>query len=381
MSPFVVTPSPAGPPGSTVHGKDRTAPDRLTKTGCLRRRVPLAPVAEFSRALALLVSARVPLADSVETAAAQSRDRRVSTAGAEAARALRTGVPLADALGAAPRVFDPFLVHLVRAGEMSGNLGPLLLRAASHLEKSAALRRKFLLALTYPALVVAVAFLSVVFLLTVIVPTFADIFSSFGHELPGPTRFVLWASGLVRENALLILLVVSVSTGAAFRVLRVGVVRDRLDALILRLPFAGAFFAKVFLSQLCRTTSTLLSSGIGLVPSLEMAGDALRNTQLRKDVKALKDAVVSGRPLAEAARASRHFPRLVVQLFAVGEETAELDIVLLHLADHYDQEIDDSVNVIMTVMEPVMIIVIGAVLGFILVALYLPMFDLAGAIR
>ena len=98
-------------------------------------------------------------------------------------------------------------------------------------------------------------------------------------------------------------------------------------------------------------------------------------------MKALKDAVVSGRPLAEAARASRHFPRLVVQLFAVGEETAELDVVLLHLAEHYDQEIDDSVNVIMTVMEPVMIIVIGAILGFILVALYLPMFDLAGAIR
>ena len=252
MIPFVVTPSAAAPPESTVHGKNRAAPDRLTKTGGLHRRVPLAPVAEFSRALALLVSARVPLADSVETAAAQSRDRRVSTAGAEAARALRTGVPLADALGAANRVFDPFLVHLVRAGEMSGNLGPLLLRAASHLEKSAAVRRKFLLALTYPALVVAVAFLSVVFLLTVIVPTFADIFSSFGHELPGPTRFVLWASGLVRENALLILLAASVITGAALRILRVGTVRDRLDILVLRLPLAGAFFTKVFLSQLCR---------------------------------------------------------------------------------------------------------------------------------
>ena len=328
-----------------------------------------------------MVSARVPLADSVETAASQSRDKRVREAGASAARALRAGVPLADALGAAPRVFDPFLVHLVRAGEMSGNLGPLLLRAASHLEKSAALRRKLLLALTYPALVVVVACLSVVFLLTVVVPTFADIFSSFGQELPGPTRFVLGASGLIRENIFsIVLLSIFVSIGA-MRALKIRSVKHQVDAFILRVPWLGSFLTKVFISQLCRTTSTLLGSGIGLVPSLEMAGGALGNTQLRREVAVLREGVVSGRPLAEAAQASRHFPALVVQLFAVGEETAELNTVLLHLAEHYDQEIDDSVNVIMTVMEPIMIVVIGAVLGFILVALYLPMFDLAGAIR
>lgn len=361
-------------------GAPSARPSAPKSPSLLRRRPPAQAVAEFARTLALLVTARVPLADALDTAANQNRDARVRTAGELAAQALRRGTPLADAL-AAPQVFDPFLVHLARAGELGGGLDRLLLRAATHLEKSAALRRKVRLALAYPALVVAVAIAAVAFLLAVVVPTFADLFASFGQELPGPTRAVLWLSAGLRQVAPLLPVVAAVAVVAGRRALATPSVRGLLDATLLKLPLVGSLLSKSLLAQFCRTASTLLGSGVALVDALATSEAALTNVRMKRAVARLRQDVIAGRTLAESARGDIVLPPLLSQILAVGEQTAELDGTLAHLADYYDAEVDASVGVLTALLEPLLILVVGVAVGFILVSLYLPMFDLSRVIR
>lgn len=360
---------------------ERLPASRRQVSVSLGRRPPAQAVAEFARMLALLVTARVPLADALDTAAEQNRDARIRAAGADAGRALQAGTPLGDALAAPKQVFDPFLVHLVRAGELGGGLDRLLLRAADHLEKSADLQRTVRLALVYPALIVTVATGAVAFLLAVVVPTFADLFASFGQDLPGPTRAVLWGSQTLRTAAPFLPVALAVLVFGSRRALASPPLRRQLDTLLLRLPLVGSLLTRSLIAQFCRTVSTLLASGVGLVDALQTAEDALPNARMRRSITGLREAVSAGKPLAESARSDDVLPRLVSQLLAVGEETAELDTALAHLADYYDAEVDAGVGVVTTLMEPVLIVVVGAAVGFILVALYLPMFDLSSVIR
>lgn len=360
---------------------NRSSPKRQAGRPLLQRRVPAAALAAFTRSLAVMVAARLPLVEALETAAEQSPSASLTEAGRRVARAVRQGSTLADALAEQPAVFDPLFIQFVRTGEFSGTLDRLLLRVADHLERAATLTRKLRLALAYPAVVLAVAVAAVVFLLTVIVPTFAEMFISFGEELPTPTRIVIALSrGLVTAAPFLLLGgIASVVVGR--RALRFPSVKRGWDHLLLRLPVLGALRLKGLIARFAQTLGTLLGAGVGLVPALDILADAIPNTRLQETVRVMRHSVVHGRGLARSLQADEFFPPLLTHLVFVGEETAELDEMLLHVADHYEREVDASVDALTTLLEPLLIVTIGLVLGAILIALYLPMFDLVQAVQ
>ncbi|MEM0960938.1 MAG: type II secretion system F family protein [Bacteroidota bacterium] len=342
----------------------------------LARRVPARALAESTRALAVMVGARLPLVDALDGAARQASSRPLRDALSDAARLVRRGGALSDALARHPSAFGPVLPEVVRVGETSGTLGEALARVADDLEKTAALRRKVALALVYPALVVVVAVGAVAFLLAFVVPTFAELFADVDAPLPAPTRLVLLLSDGLRDHALLIGLGV---LGGGLG-LRAGLATEAgaraWDAVRLRLPILGSLAVKGHAARLARTLATLLGSGVPLVDTLGVAAGASGNRVLRGVLKGARRAVARGGSLAPQLAASRFVPPLLVQMATVGEETGELASVMKRTADHFEQEVDGAVDVLTSVIEPALIVVLGLVVGGVLVAIYLPMFDM-----
>lgn len=347
----------------------------------LRRRVRVGALVDFTRSFAVMINARLPLLKVLESAAGQVTDAPLRAALTDINASVQRGLSLSESLSNHPAVFDVLYVQLVKIGELTGMLDQILLRLASYLERSAALKRKVRLAMVYPGLIVAVALGAVTFLLTVIVPTFADMFADFDAELPTPTRIVLGISNFLTTNIGFVL-AGSIGSLLVMRSLR----RHQRciswrDRWLLRLPFVGSLLLKGLVARFCRTLGTLLSSGIGLVEALDVLTKSAGNVHLEQTIKAMREAVVRGRNLSQPLRQASLFPNMVVQMIMAGEETAELDGMLLHVAAHYEQEVDAAVDTLTSVIEPVMIVIIGTLLGVILVAMYLPMFDLVSVIK
>lgn len=323
-----------------------------------------------------MVGARLPLVQALETAAGQCAHERLRQTLHQVGRAVQAGHSLSDSLARHPHVFGRLYIHLTRAGEEAGVMGEVLLRLAGYLEKSAALRRKVHLALVYPAVVLVVAVAATTFLLTTIVPTFAEMFADFGSELPAPTRLVLRMSRFVTQHfgAALLGLCLGVAGFGVFR--RTARGAYVLDRFVLRVPLIGPLLLKNLVARFCRTLGTLLHSGVVLVDALGILAHTAGNRVVEREVVYLLHRVRRGSSLNQPLRKAGLFPEMVVQLIAVGEQTAELDRMLFHAADYYEQEVDAYVETLTSVIEPVLIVLIGLLLGGILVALYLPMFDL-----
>lgn len=328
-----------------------------------------------------MVGARLPLVDALDTAAAQASHQRLKETLAGVARRVRQGSGLADSLARHPDVFGLLYIRLVRVGEVAGVLDEVLLRLADYLEKAHALRRQFRLALVYPAVVLSVAVGAVAFLLTVIVPTFADLFADFDAELPLPTRIVISLSdGLRAYFPLVVLGGIGLLVGGRIA-LRTEWGGRVWDALRLRLPVLGPLYLKGVIARFCRTLSTMLHSGVPLVDALEVAAGTADNRIVDDAVRAMRHRVVRGSSLAAPLQRETLFPPMVVQMIAVGEETARLDDMLAHVAEHYEREVDAAVQALTSIIEPLLILLLGLVIGTILVAIYLPMFDLVTVIE
>ena len=337
-------------------------------------------VADFSRGLAVMATARLPITDALRTLETQTHGRLH-----EATRGVREGVEggagLAASFARYPDVFDPLYVQLVRVGEAAGVLPDVLDRLAGYLERSAALRRRVRLALVYPAVVVAVAGGAVAFLLAFVVPTFAAMYADFGAELPAPTRFVLAASGAAVTAGPWLLL----GAVAAAIVGRRWVATDggerAAEGVLLRVPVLGPLLAGALVARFCRTVGTLVRGGVPLVEALDISRSSGASPRSRDAAATLAEALRRGGRLRDSLGREALFPPLVVQLLAAGEESARLDEVLLLLAQKYEEDTDGAVDALAAIIEPVLIVLLGLVVGGILVALYLPMFDLAGTIR
>lgn len=346
-----------------------------------RRSVSSADLAATVRALSVMVSARLPLVEALEAAARQSRTDRLRAVWSDAAARVRRGVRFSDALLAHADALGPLLPQVGRIGEASGTLGVVLDRLAGHLESAHALRRKLRLALVYPALVIAVAAGAVVFLLTVVVPTFADLFADFDAPLPGPTRVVVAASDGLRDHAVVWLLGLGV-TVVGVRVLLVSERGAALwDRLRLRVPVLGDLARKGASARAARTLATLLQSGVPLVEALGVAAAAAENRVVRAALADGRRRVERGSPLEPPLRRAGVFPPLLVDMVGVGEATGRLDEVLDRTADHFEREVDAAVESLTSVIEPALVVVLGVVVGGILVAIYLPMFDLVTVLR
>ncbi len=337
--------------------------------------------AQFCTQLSVLLEARVSLHRALEVLARQASNSRLKAVIVSLGKEIQRGSAFDRALARQGEVFDNLFVVTAEVGQESGRLGEVLSHLAVHLEKMNSLTRKFRQALTYPALVLTVASAAVTFLLVFIVPTFADMFKSFQMELPGSTKFILALSKAIVDYGLFALLGVGLTIFSLRRSLKKPQVRRRLEARLFRLPLLGDVFLKTHVARFCRTLGTLLHAQVSLVDALTVSQRIASNADIREEIGEIIWYVRQGSAISEPLVDSRLFPPMVVQMIAVGEETSELDTMLLKVADYYEKDLDSKVETLSSVIEPVIVLLLGLIVAGILVSMYMPMFDLVNLMR
>lgn len=340
-------------------------------------RVPRKIVTRFTRDLAIMLAARIPLVQSIAVLARQSGHRNFTWLLQHIQRRLENGTIYTDCLRAYPFVFDRFYVHLVEVGEVTGRLDEMLARIAGYREKIAELQRKFVQALTYPSLVVGVALLAVGFIMVYVIPTFAEIFRDFNAELPWSTRQVFRISRFIQRHAILWMFGLPVLVAGMRFLHKHPRFRNGIDGGYLHLPLVGAWIRKHHISQFCYTLGMLLESGISLLDSLDIAARSSNNSHIRREILKMRQYVSAGEQMSASLAASRIFPLMVTRMLAVGEETAALPAMLIRIAELYDRELDSTVETLASVVEPLVILLLGLIIGMVLMSIYLPLFNMS----
>ncbi len=335
----------------------------------------------FTRQFATMINAGLPIMQCLQTLQEQTTKEHFRKIIGQVADSVQGGKTLAEALAKHPKVFTSLYVHLVEAGELGGMLDGILLRLAGYLEKANSLKRKIRGAMVYPALISLVAIGGTVFMLTTIVPTFAKLFGDFGGTLPFPTRVVLAASTLLQSYLLLLIGFISALVVALRFIYRTKGGRYKIDKLLLRLPVFGNLLRKSSISRFSRTLGTLLSSGVAILDSLSITAKTAGNAVIQEAVNRSRSRIAEGQTISEPLKESGVFPPMVTQMVAIGERTGQLDSMLTKIADFYDEQVDAAVAALTSVLEPIIVIFMGVIIGGILVAMYLPMFDLIDVIK
>jgi type IV pilus assembly protein PilC len=379
------------------------APDRMAAVGELRKRAILVTrisektgarartrvgtkvkdkaMAVFTRQFSTMIDAGLPLVQCLNILAAQSESRNLRGVTTDIARHVEEGATLAEALRKHPRTFNDLFTNMVEVGEAGGILDVIFQRLAAYIEKAAALKRKVKGALVYPAAIISVAVLVIIFMLTFVIPTFAAIFKDMGAELPLPTRIVIGLSDFVRGY---ILLLIAGFVGCVFAVrsyYRTENGRSIIDALLLKVPIFGPLVRKVAVARFTRTLGTLVQSGVPILEGLRITATTAGNKVIEKAVFQCRISVTQGKTVADPLKTSGVFPPMVTQMIAVGEQTGSLDAMLSKIADFYDDEVDTAVNTLTSLLEPIMIVVLGGIVGGLVIAMYLPIFKLVTLIK
>lgn len=337
-------------------------------------------LAVFTRQIATMIDAGLPLVQCLEALAAQQPNKLFKDTLIKIREDVEGGLTFAEAIKRHPTIFTPLYVNMVEAGEAGGLLDTILNRLANYIEKAMNLRRKIKGALIYPSTIVTVAFAVVIFLLVFVIPTFKAMFQGFGAALPLPTRIVLELSRLVREHIL-----------AGFGVLVVAVLglryyyktekgRRVIDRLLLRVPVFGELIRKVSVAKFTRTLGTLISSGVPILDGLDMTAKTAGNTIVEEAVQKTRSSIAEGKTIADPLKASGVFPPMVVQMISVGEQTGALDSMLAKIADFYDDEVDQAVANLTALLEPMLMVFLGVVIGGVIIAMYLPIFKMVSVV-
>ncbi|MHB8189404.1 MAG: type II secretion system F family protein [Ferrimicrobium sp.] len=345
------------------------------------RRVKLADVAVFSRQFATMIEAGITIMKALSILESQIESAGLRGAVADVRQKISTGDSFGDAVARHSKVFDRLFISMVRAGEASGNLDIVLVRTAESLEKRVELQRKIKSALTYPVAVLSLVLVILTAMLVFVIPTFKSIFASLGGQLPLATRVLLGISHLFVQFLPLVLLFY-VALGVGFvRMRRSPKGKAQLDRLSLRLPVFGNLIRKYALARFAATLATLLRSGVNLVPALDIAGEVANNAPITDAVADIREGIAQGEALS--GRMGRHpiFPPMVAQMIAVGEESGAVDTLLDKLAIFYQQEVTAVTESLASLLEPLLIVVLGSVVGGMVIALYLPMFDVIKLIK
>lgn len=347
----------------------------------VRRRARAGDVALFTRQLGDLLKAGVPVNRALRTLTEQTSTQEFSDIVAELEKAVSSGSSLHEALGKFPRLFPPLYTSMVRAGEAGGFLEDALRRLASFLEKDQELRSRIASALAYPALLVVIGTFAVGFLMVFFIPRFSEIFRKLGDDLPVPTQIVMATSSFLRDGWPFLLGGLAFAMLLGRRAARTRRGRRILDRLRLRVPLFGDVVRKSAVARFARTLGTLLKSGVPILEALSISKEALGNEVLRDDVDEAAAGVRQGRSLAEILRRSRSYPPMVTDMIAVGEETGNLDEVLIQVADSYDTQVDRSVRVFVALFEPALLVLMAGLVGFVVISMLLPVFSLSSMIR
>ena len=337
----------------------------------------------FSRQFATMINAGLAMVRCLDVLSVQTEDAQLKPILIAVRRDVEGGATLANALAKYPRTFTPLFVNMVRAGELGGILDDVLNRLAGFLEKDFNLKKKVKSAMTYPIVILVMAVLIVLFLVTFILPTFVQMFTSMQMKLPLPTQILISFTIGVRNPVVdAIALTVLIIGGILFnRYVSTPVGRRQFDAFKLKLPVFGMLIRKVAISRFCRTLGTLLQSGVPIMQALEIVGKASGNEVVAETVAKVRDSVREGESIAVPLQLSGLFPPLVTQMVSVGEETGNLDGMLSKIADFYDTEVDYMLAALTQLLEPLMILGMGFVVGFIVISIFLPLYQIIGNIH
>jgi type IV pilus assembly protein PilC len=333
-------------------------------------------VAIFTRQFSVMIDAGLPLVQCLEILGTQQENTVFQRVLLQVRQDVEGGSSLADAMKKHPKAFDDLYSNMIAAGEAGGILDTILKRLATYIEKNVKLQSQVKSALVYPIAVVSIAALVVGVILWKVIPTFAALFAGLGAQLPLPTRIVIAMSNwFVR---LLPLLVVSIIVGIVLfrRYYATDGGRHTVDRIMLKLPVLGLILRKIAVARFCRTLSTLISSGVPILDGLEITARTAGNAIVQDAIMETRKSVEGGQSLAQPLKTTEVFPPMVVQMISVGEQTGALDAMLSKIADFYEEEVDVAVANLMTLMEPVMILFLGIVVGGIVISMYLPIFDL-----
>lgn len=358
----------------------RTKPKDI-KVGGLGGSVGVKDLKIFARLFGTMINAGLPIDQCLQILVDQMQNKRFRRTIAEVHNQVAGGESLSEAMSKHKEVFDNLFVHMVNAGETGGALAMVFNRLAVYLEKADALRRKVKGAMIYPAVIACVAIGATVFLLMKVIPVFAKMFQDLGADLPKPTKFVLALSEVVQQTFFPFIGVCIVGFIVFKKWHKTANGRATVDKFILKMPVIGGVIRKTAVARFTRTLGVLISSGVPILHGLEITGKTAGNTVIQRAVDRVRKEVSEGRNITQPLLETGVFPAMVCQLIAVGEQTGRLAEMLEKIADFYDEEVDAAVAAMTSLIEPVVIVLMGAVIGGLLVSMYLPMFDMIGAIK
>ena len=344
-------------------------------------KVPTRDIVIFTRQFATMINSGLPLVQALDILAKQTENKILSGVTKEVVYDVESGHTLADALSKHPKAFTELYKNMVSAGEAGGILDTILLRLATFLEKNDMIVRKVKGAMIYPAVIFSVAGIAVVVLLIFVIPTFQNMFASVNMELPLPTRIVIAMSKLLQGYWWAMGLAVFALYWGVKRWYATSTGQLTLDKLMLNLPVLGDLLRKSAVSRFTRTLGTLISSGVSILDGLEITAKTAGNRVIQDAIMASRSSIAGGDTISAPLAKSQVFPPMVISMIAVGEQTGGLDEMLAKIADFYDEEVDAAVSGLLALLEPVMIVFLGVVVGGMVVAMYLPIFDMINAVQ
>jgi len=346
----------------------------------MQQKVKEKDVVIFARLFATMINAGLPIIQCLDLLGEEEPNPTFAKIIKSIKEDIEGGSSLSDTLKKHPDIFDNLFVNLVAAGEAGGILDVILNRLSAYMEKAMELKRKVKGAMTYPVTVLVIAISVVILLLYKVVPVFDEMFSSMGSALPAPTQFLVDASAFVQNNILYILGTMILSVFAFKKYYKTEMGRLQVDRIVLKLPVFGILLKKVAVAKFSRTLSTMMSSGVPILDGLEIVSRTAGNKVVENSLMETRKSISEGRTIAEPLAEAGIFPSMVVSMIAVGENTGALDAMLEKIADFYDSEVDVAVDGMTALLEPIMMVFLGGIVGGTIIALYLPIFSMAGAV-
>jgi type IV pilus assembly protein PilC len=334
----------------------------------------------FTRQLSTMIDAGLPLVQCLQILGKQQSNPTFRKVLTTIQNDVETGTTLADSMRKHPKVFDSLYSNMIEAGELGGILDTILSRLAGFKEKAMALQKKIKGAMTYPVICLAISLLILVVILVFVIPVFVEMFASMDSALPAVTQLVVDMSDFVKGNIIYILIAGILVFYGVKKIYNTEKGRLKIDAFILKAPIVGQLTRKVAVSKFTRTLSTMLQSGVPILDALQVVARTSGNKVVERAVIRVSESIAEGRPIAEPLEESGVFPNMVVQMINVGESVGALDTMLEKIADFYDEEVDQAVENLTAMIEPLMMVFLGGMIGGLVVAMYLPIFQMAGNI-
>ena len=330
----------------------------------------------FIRQFSTMQSAGIPIVESIGILAEQTENKNFGFVLASIQKKVEEGVGLAEAMRQYPQVFERITVNLIQAGEFSGSLEAVLSRLSEYYEKVAGLRRKIISAATYPCLIIVLVVVILFVLLIFVVPIFQDLFKESGKELPQATQMIVDVSQFVRDK---IMVFIGVAVGTVWGIIYLfknPEIRKSLDPILLKVPLFGDLLLKTSVARFTRTLGTMIQSGVSIIEGLEITAQIAGNHTIETAIKKTRDSIKEGNSVSQPLAESGVFPKMVTSMIAIGEKTGAMEQMLEKIAEFYEEEVDQVVGALTSILEPVMIVIVGVLVAGVLIPLYLPVFKL-----